>query len=96
MGEVLGAQNASVGAERLRPGGVGGHLGEHRLHAPLDLGAHLVEEMLLVRHMPVERGGTHIEARRDGAERHGVDAALVEDGERCVHDALPRESLRHA
>jgi hypothetical protein len=94
--QQLLAGDPGVRGQGRAPGLVDGPLGQPQADPPPDLRAHLVQQVLLAAHVPVERGRLHVEPRRDLAQRQPVQTLGVQGLQGGPHDLRLRQSLAHA
>ena len=87
MAQVLGAKHAGVRGQIFTPARAGSR--QHFQDPAQDLGAHLVEQLLLIAQMPVQRRGTDVEPFRERAHCDPFDALVVEQLQCGLHDLLP-------
>jgi len=93
--EQFPAHDGGVDRHELAPRQVLGQRRHRLADLPPYLGGHLIEQRLLARHVPVERGCLHPKPRGQGADRETVHPSLIEDGEGGLHDRRLGQSCRH-
>src|SRR5262245_2722716 len=90
------AANSAIACRRgWAPGLPDGESGQSGVSPPPGLGRHLIEQVLLVAHVPVERGRLDSQPAGNGAHGHAVDTGVVQDVETRLHHRRLAEPLSH-